>query len=137
MNLLRSMDELRAFLSPAENAAYLSDAWDDNAQIDMVSDEVKMNFTNPNRGHLFIKGGYKTGLEHFLVKFSSRFKSVTGNLDSINRCLILIGDAQTGLMTTILIDHGDHNSTDASASPAMTVSGCNRKRGLEHLVPVK
>ena len=45
MNLLRSMDELRAFLSPAENAAYLSDAWDDNAQIDMVSDEVKMNFT--------------------------------------------------------------------------------------------
>ena len=117
MNLLRSMDELRAFLSPAENAAYLSDAWDDNAQIDMVSDEVKMNFTNPNRGHLFIKGGYKTGLEHFLVKFSSRFESVTGNLDSINRCLILIGDAQTGLISTLLIDHGDHNSTDRCQLP--------------------
>lgn len=112
MKLLRSTNELRAFLSPAENAAYLSDAWDDNAQMDMVSDEVKMDFTNPNRGHLIIKGGYKAGLEHFLVKFSSRFESVTENLDSINRCLILIGDAQTGLITSILIDHGDHNSAD-------------------------
>ena len=110
MHLLQSTDELRAQLSPAENAAYLSNSWDDDSQIDMVSDEVKMDFTNPNRGHLVIKGGYKTGLEHFVVKFSSRFKSVTGNIDSINRCLTLIGDAQTGLITSMLIDQGDQNS---------------------------
>mgnify|MGYP000008697161 CR=1 FL=1 len=119
MRLLQSTDELRALLNPAENAAYLSDAWDDNTQIDMVSDEVKMDFTSPNRGHLVIKGGYKPGLEHFLIKFSSRFKSVTGNLYSINRCLTLIGDAQTGLITSLLIDHGDQDPADRRHLPEL------------------
>ena len=56
MHLLQSMAELSALLSPAENVAYLSESWDDSAQMDMVSAEVEMGFNQPNHGHLVIKG---------------------------------------------------------------------------------
>ena len=112
MHLLQSMAELSALLSPAENVAYLSESWDDSAQMDMVSAEVEMGFNQPNHGHLVIKAGYTQDLEHFVIKFSSCFKSVTGDLNSIHRRMTLVGDARTGLITSMLIDDRNQHSAD-------------------------
>ena len=122
MHILKSTAELKALLSPIEVAAYLTDAWNGSEQLNMVTDEINMCFENPAQGKLIIKGGFKTGEQHFIIKFKSTFKSklksIEANDNSINRCLTLIGDAETGVITSMLIDgaieHKDESREESS-----------------------
>jgi ornithine cyclodeaminase len=122
MHILKSTAELKALLSPIEVAAYLTDAWNGSEQLNMVTDEINMSFENPAQGKLIIKGGFKTGEQHFIIKckstFKSKLKSIEANDNSINRCLTLIGDAETGVITSMLIDgaieHKDESREESS-----------------------
>lgn len=119
MKILQTDAELRRLLSTAEQAAYLGDAWEASGEIDMTTDEVCMSFEAPVSGNLTIKGAYKTGEEHFVIKFTTEFQPATGvgtkSVDDgapIHRKLTLVGDAQTGVITAMLpecsvIDHDE------------------------------
>ena len=112
MKILQTDAELRKLFSPAEQAAYLGDAWDAPGHCDMTTDEVCMSFEAPACGNLIIKGGYKAGAKNFVIKFATEFQPATGvvNGEPIHRKLTLVGDAQTGVITAMLpecsaIDH--------------------------------
>ena len=104
MKILQSDAELRRLFSPAEQAAYLGDAWDAPGQIDMTTDEVRMRFETPASGNLHIKGGYKAGENNYVIKFTTKFQPVpaVANRAPVNRELTLVGDAQTGVITAML-----------------------------------
>ena len=72
MKTLRSDAELRELFSPAEQAAYLGDAWDEQGLTGMTTDEARMRFEAPARGNLVIKGGYKCGRKQFRHKIHNR-----------------------------------------------------------------
>ena len=109
MKILQTEAELRRLLSTSERAVYLGDACDASGEIDMITDEVRMSFEAPARGDLIIWGAYKTGEEHFIIKFTTEFQPATGvgaksvdNGAPIHRKLTLLGDAQTGVITAML-----------------------------------
>ena len=104
MKILQSEAGLRRLFSPAEQAAYLGDAWDASGQTDMTTDEARMRFEAPARGNLMIEGGYKSGEKNFVIKFITEFQPASGvaNGAPIHRKLTLVGDAQTGVITAML-----------------------------------
>lgn len=116
MKQLQTENELRAFFSPAEQAAYLDDSECEPAAAsgqqlsdmiseetsDITTDEISMNFESPAKGHLIIRGNHKTGEKHFVIKFVTEFLETE---DLIKRKLTLVGDAQTGVITAMLSEN--------------------------------
>ena len=137
MKILRSESGLRRPFSAAEQAAYLGDAWDAPGQIDMTTDEARMNFEAPARGELIIKGGYKAGERNFVIKFTTQFQAGAGAA-RIQRKLTLVGDAHTGVITAMLPECNakDHEEEATFLIPQLDwteIQNCLRACGDEHV----
>ncbi|PCJ48442.1 MAG: hypothetical protein COA74_08585 [Gammaproteobacteria bacterium] len=136
MELLQTTAELKAVLSPVEQVAYLTDAWDESDQLNWVTDEINMSFQNPASGSLLIKGGYKKHEKHFVIKFTSKFQLVEGNGNPIERCMTLIGDSQTGVITAMLLEGvGEYRdeSTNLSEIDWIEIQDCLKATGDEKI----
>lgn len=147
MKILSSVNELRAMFSPSENTAYLSDAWNQpdllqellNEDLNIVSDDIKMDFISPASGNLQIKGGYLSGEKHFVIKFISEFQQIAAEAEPIKRCMTLIGDAQTGVITSMLLEGGgaeEHNDIDQPTLPEIdwrAIQNCLKVTGDENV----
>jgi len=144
MKVLQADAELRRLFSPAEQAAYLGDAWDASGQIAMTTDEARMRFEAPARGDLVIKGGYKAGEKNFVIKFTTEFQpgsnlgSNVANGAPIKRKLTLVGDAQTGVITAMLPERNakDHDGETGFLIPQLDwaeIQNCLQASGDENV----
>ncbi len=113
--ILETVDELRAHLSPAEDAAYLGDGWHKRASAPatchVTTDEITMRFETPAQGVLNIRGGYEAGEQHFVIKLASELAS-EGAGQSVRRKLTLLGDAYSGVIVAMLLDSGGNTVPD-------------------------
>ena len=140
MKILQADAELRRLFSPAEQAAYLGDAWDASGQIDMITDEARMRFEAPARGELVIKGAYKSGEKNYVITFTTEFQPAAGvgNGSPILRKLTLVGDTQTGVITAMLPECSgiDHNGEAGLPIPQLDwtqIQNCLRACGDAHV----
>jgi ornithine cyclodeaminase len=138
MKILESEAELRRLFSPAEQAAYLGDAWDASGQTDMITDEARMRFDAPARGNLVIRGGYKSGEKNFVIKLTTEFQPASGVAHGapIHRQLTLVGNAQTGVITAMLPERSatDHDGEPGPVIPQLDwteIQNCLRASGDE------
>ena len=106
MQLLQSIAELRALLSPIESLTYLTNDCNTSANLDVVTDKITMDFLHPTSGNLTIRGVFKNGEAHFVIQFSSSFQSSNGDGSSgtIDSRFTLVGDAHTGVITQMLLE---------------------------------
>ena len=102
MQLLTTDADLVALLTPAEKDAYIDPQSTMLDQVDIVSETISMDFDSPTSGHLTITATYKSGADHFIIKFFSQLQSPVNSDQGQCRRLTLVGDAHTGIIIALL-----------------------------------
>lgn len=102
MQLLTTDADLVALLTPAEKDAYIGPQSTMFDQVDIVSETISMDFDSPTSGHLTITATYKSGADHFIIKFFSQLQSPVNSDQGQCRRLTLVGDAHTGIIIALL-----------------------------------
>ena len=102
MQLLTTDADLVALLTPAEKDAYIGPQSTMLDQVDIVSETISMDFDSPTSGHLTITATYKSGADHFIIKFFSQLQSPVNSDQGQCRRLTLVGDAHTGIIIALL-----------------------------------
>lgn len=104
MKRLATEQDLRALFSADEIEAYLGSQWGTDRPTDMVTDVVSMRLDSPAQGHVIIKGGYKSGANNYVIKVSTSLYSSSDPEVLNERLLTLVGDAQSGVITALLVE---------------------------------
>jgi len=136
MKILKSNSELKAHLSPGEEEVYLDDEWNKTARKDMTIDEIEMIFESPVSGCLKITGCHKHGEKSFIIKFESKLQSVNDTDYCINPCLILVGDARTGIITAMFSESLNEDKGNISTIPEIDwseIQNCLKSTGDEQI----
>ena len=102
MQLLTTDADLVALLTPAEKDAYIDPQSKMLDQVDIVSETISMDFDSPASGNLTITATYKSGADHFIIKFFSQLQSPVNSDQGQCRRLTLVGDAHTGIIIALL-----------------------------------
>ena len=102
MQLLITDADLVALLTPAEKDAYIDPQSKMLDQVDIVSETISMDFDSPASGNLTITATYKSGADHFIIKFFSQLQSPVNSDQGQCRRLTLVGDAHTGIIIALL-----------------------------------
>ena len=102
MQLLTTDADLVALLTPAEKDAYIGPQSTMFDQVDIVSETISMDFDSPASGDLTITATYKSGADHFIIKFFSQLQSPVNSEQGQCRRLTLVGDAHTGIIIALL-----------------------------------
>ncbi len=102
MQILATDADLVALLTPAEKDAYIGPQSTMFDQVDIVSETISMDFDSPSSGHLTITATYKSGADHFIIKFFSQLQSPVNSDQRQCRHLTLVGDAHTGIIIALL-----------------------------------
>ena len=102
MQLLITDADLVALLTPAEKDAYIGPQSTMLDQVDIVSETISMDFDSPASGNLTITATYKSGADHFIIKFFSQLQSPVNSDQGQCRRLTLVGDAHTGIIIALL-----------------------------------
>ena len=102
MQLLTTDADLVALLTPAEKDAYIGPQSKMLDQVDIVSETISMDFDSPASGNLTITATYKSGADHFIIKFFSQLQSPVNSDQGQCRRLTLVGDAHTGIIIALL-----------------------------------
>ena len=102
MQILATDADLVALLTPAEKDAYIGPQSTMFDQVDIISETISMDFDSPASGHLTITATYKSGADHFIIKFFSQLQSPVNSDQRQCRHLTLVGDAHTGIIIALL-----------------------------------